>query len=167
MPDVYLRTPHLLDDQVVFVADDDVWRTPLDGGVATRLTSDRVPVSRPRLSPDGQHLAWASRRDGEPEVYVAPADGGAPQRLTWWGSPHTRLIGWSDASTVVAAAPSGQPFRTHAWAYGLPLTGEPPQRLPYGPIGGLARSTDGATVLQSVVLRDAPTWKRYRGGTAG
>jgi len=77
----YLRYPHLAADRIVFVADDDVWAVSPGGGRAERLTSDRAAVSRPKLSPDGTQLAWASRRDGNPEVYVAPVDGGAATRL--------------------------------------------------------------------------------------
>lgn len=166
MSDNYLRCPHIVGEQVTFVADDDIWTVEVDGGRATRLTSDRAPASRPRLSPDGAHVAWASRRDGEPEVYVVPLAGGSPTRLTWWGVAQTRVLGWTEGGDVVAATPSGQPFRTHSWAYTLPLSGQPGERLPYGPIGGLAYSAKGAVVVQSVVLRDPATWKRYRGGTA-
>ena len=167
MTDTYLRSPHLSGDRVVFVADDDVWSVSADGGTALRLTADRVPVARPRLSPDGSLVAWTSRREGEPEVFVAPTAGGSPQRLTWWGSAQTRLLGWAADGRVLAATPAGSPFRTHSWAYALPVNGDPVEQLPYGPIGGLALSPSGPTVLQSVILREAASWKRYRGGTAG
>ena len=157
----------MVGEQIVFVADDDVWVTPLSGGAASRLTSDRVPVARPRLSPDGKRVAWASRRDGAPEIYVVDVDGGAPARLTWWGSPQTRNLGWMSEGRIVATTPAGQAFRTHSWAYALPVSGEPGARLPYGPVGALAHSLTGPVVLQSVVLREPATWKRYRGGTAG
>ena len=166
MTQSYLRSPHLSGDTVVFVADDDVWSVPATGGSATRLTADAAPASRPRLSPDGSAVAWASRRDGTPEVYVVPTAGGAPRRLTWWGSAQTRVLGWADDVTVIASSTVGQPFRAHTWAHSLPTSGEPGTRLPYGPISGIARSTSGATVLQSTVLREPATWKRYRGGTA-
>lgn len=162
----YLRTPHLVGDTVVFIADDDVWSVPVSGGAATRLTSDRAPASRPRLSPDGTQVAWASRRDGMPEVYVTPVQGGSPLRLTHWGAATTRVLGWDAEHRVVAASATSQPFRTRCWAYALPTDGAPGQRLPYGPIGGLARSVSGAVAVQSVVLREPAAWKRYRGGTA-
>ena len=97
----YLRSPHTVGDAVVFVLDDDVWTVPLAGGVATRLTADHAPVSRPRLSPDGSRVAWASRRDGAPEVHVLEVAGGTPTRLTWWG-PATGGRG------------GGLPVRSHA-----------------------------------------------------
>lgn len=166
MTETFLRSPHLSGDTVVFVADDDVWLVGESGGIATRLTSDLAPASRPRLSPDGAMVAWASRRDGVPEVYVVPAAGGAPTRLTWWGSAQTRLLGWDGEGRVVAATTNGEGLRSRTWAHALSVSGGPGERLPYGPVAGIARSVTGAVVLQSVVFREPATWKRYRGGTA-
>jgi tricorn protease len=163
----YLRFPHVSGDHLVFVADDDVWRVGVDGGRAERLTSDRAPASRPKLSPDGALVAWASRRDGNPEVYVAPVAGGEATRLTYWNHLLTRVLGWTDDGRVVVSSPALQPFRSRSWAYALPVDGGPGERLPYGPINGVARRPDGATVLMSTVNREPATWKRYRGGTRG
>lgn len=161
----YLRYPQLSNDRIVFVADDDVWIVDADGGRAQRLTSDRVPASRPRLSPDGATVAWGSTRDGGTEVYAAPVAGGPAVRLTHWHHSSTHVLGWTADGRVVAASAVAQPFGTRSWAYALPLDGGPGERLPYGPVGGLARRPDGAVALQSAVLRDPATWKRYRGGT--
>ncbi|MCW2529812.1 MAG: peptidase [Pseudonocardiales bacterium] len=162
----YLRFPHVNGADVVFVADDDVWTVPTSGGRAVRLTSDRVPVARPKLSPDATLVAWTSRRDGAPEVHAMPLAGGTATRLTFWGTPGTRLLGWSDDANVVAASPTGQPFRTYSWAYELPIDGSPARRLPYGPIGGLAVHPAGPVVTQSMIFQEPANWKRYRGGTA-
>jgi tricorn protease len=164
----YLRFPHLsesADGRITFVADDDVWAVAAGGGRAERLTSDRAAASRPRLSPDGSLVAWASRRDGNPEVYVAPVAGGPATRLTYWNHVTTRVHGWAADGRVIASSAVQQPFRSRSWAYALPVEGGPGERLPYGPISGLARRPDGAVVLQSVVNREPATWKRYRGGT--
>ena len=161
----YLRYPQISGDRIVFVADDDVWSVDRDGGRAERLTADRVPASRPRLSPDGSRLAWASARDGNNEVYVTPVAGGEATRLTYWNHAGTRVLGWSADGRVIVSTPALQPFRTQSWAYALPIDGGPGERLPLGPIHGLARRPDGVTVLQSVVHREPATWKRYRGGT--
>src|SRR5689334_9076735 len=92
----YLRYPQLVGDTVVFVADDDVWLVPASGGTARRLTSDRAPVARPRLSADGTAVAWTSRRDGNPEVYWVPSPaarrsgspgGTRPRPGCWAGRP--------------------------------------------------------------------------------
>ena len=73
----YLRLPHLKDDLLCFVAEDDLWLAPLDGGGrAWRLTVDRTKLGHPRFSPDGRHIAYTSWRSLEPEVHLVPVDGG-------------------------------------------------------------------------------------------
>lgn len=59
-----------------------VWRADAATGVATALTNGESDEDQPRLSPDGKWLAWVSTRDGNPELYVARADGSGVSRLT-------------------------------------------------------------------------------------
>jgi tricorn protease len=53
-----------------------------DGGTARRLTSGPGYTSFSRFSPDGTQIAFSSEYDGNREVYVMPAEGGVPKRLT-------------------------------------------------------------------------------------
>ncbi|MFI9273769.1 PDZ domain-containing protein [Kitasatospora sp. NPDC052896] len=165
----YLRHPHLHGDLLAFVAEDDVWLAPLDGGRAWRVTADRFPVAHPRFSPDGRRLAWTSYRDGSAEVYTAPVDGGPAERLTHWGSGGQGLVrGWTPQGEPVAITSAGQATSRRTWAHAVPLDGGEPRRLPYGPVGGLAFEPDGDRVLLlSAFSREPAHWKRYRGGTAG
>jgi tricorn protease len=165
--DAYLRFPHLHDDLITFVAEDDVWLAPVDGGRAWRVTADQVGAERPRFSPDGATLAWTSWRDVEPEVHVAPVEGGPARRLTYWGDGMTAVIGWTPDGDVMARSCVGQPSIRHGWAYAVPLDGSPAGRLPFGPVGEVAFSGSGAILLGSVVTREPAHWKRYRGGTFG
>ena len=121
----YVRFPQIVGDRIVFVADDDVWVVGADGGRAEWLTSDRATALRPKLSSDGTQVAWASRRDGTPEVYVAPVDGGPARRLTFWNHLLTRPLGWTADGRVVVASPAQQAFRARAWAHALPADGGP------------------------------------------
>ena len=161
----YLRYPHLHDDLVTFVAADDVWLAPLDGGRAWRLTDDRSPVKNPRFSPDGSAVAWTSTRDGHSEAYVLDLEGGSPQRLTWWGSATTSVLGWTaDGRVLVASAAREANLRRQVvHAVGRDLSVE---RLALGPAAGVAVRGDGATVVSTVGSRTPAHWKRYRGGTA-
>ncbi|WP_405013380.1 PDZ domain-containing protein [Kitasatospora sp. NBC_01539] len=164
----YLRHPHLHGDLVAFVAEDDVWLAPLDGGRAWRLTADQTPASHPRFSPDGAHVAWTSTRDGAPEIHVAPAEGGPARRLTHWGSARTQLRGWTADGRPIAVTTAGQATLRRSWAFAIPLDGGEATRLPYGPVGGLALEPGGDRVLLlSAFSREPAHWKRYRGGTAG
>ena len=141
--DSYLRYPHVHADLVAFVAENDVWLAPLSGGRAWRVSADQVPVTRPRISPDGTLIAWTSTRDGAPEVHVAPLDGGQARRLTHWGSAQTLVLGWTPEGEVLALSSVGRMSRAHPWAHVVPLDGGPARQLPYGRVGGVALEPGG------------------------
>lgn len=163
----YLRLPAVAGDRLAFVADDDVWLGPLAGGTARRLTSEHAPISSLAIAADGSAAAFASRRDGEPDVFVVDAAGGGVRRLTWWGDPFTRVFGWDGPDHVLAVTAAGQPFRSRTWAYRIPLAGGPAERLPFGPVSTVRRHAGGAVVLGvNQSSRRGAGWKRYRGGTA-
>jgi tricorn protease len=183
----YLRFPHLHQDLVTFVSEDDVWLGPVEGGRAWRVSADQTPASHPRISSDGSLIAWNSTKDGQSEIYLAAADGGDQRRLTYWGDPNTRVTGWTPDGDVLAVSATGQPFGQNCWAYAIPAAaqdgrqdanGRAPaggpaaagapgaRRLPLGPLYDLAMRP-GAIALLHGLGRDPAAWKRYRGGTAG
>lgn len=164
----YLRYPHVQGELIAFTAEDDVWLAPLDGGRAWRVSADNRPVSQPRISPDGAHVAWTSTRDGAPEVHLAPVDGGPSKRLTYWGDARTSVRGWTPEGDVLVISTQGQVSLRRSWARAVPVDGGPARTLPYGPVGSLAYGPGGRVLLLSATMgREAATWKRYRGGTAG
>jgi tricorn protease len=165
--DAYLRYPHLHGDLITFVAEEDVWLAPVDGGRAWRVSADQVPVSNPRFSQDGAQLAWTSWRDVEPEVHVAPTEGGQSRRLTYWGSVRTTVTGWTPDGEVVAVSGVHQPQSRRTWAHAVPLDGTPPRRLPFGPVDSVSFGPDGAVLLGTRFSVEPAWWKRYRGGLAG
>ncbi|WP_026422780.1 S41 family peptidase [Actinokineospora inagensis] len=167
MTDAYLRFPHLHADLITFVAEDDVWLAPVDGGRAWRLSADQVPVANPRFSPDGALIAWTSDLDVEPEVRVAPVAGGPSERLTYWGSVDTAVAGWTADGRVTARSSVGRSSIRATWAYAVPLDGSPAEALPYGPLASLDLSPTGGVAVGSAISREPAWWKRYRGGTAG
>ena len=165
MTAAYLRFPHPHGELVAFTAENDVWLAPLDGGRAWRVSADGMPVTLPRISPDGTTVAWTSTRDGASEVYVAPVTGGAATRLTYWGA-RTRVRGWTPEGHVLAISSRGRASRDRTWAHAVPLDGGPATTLPYGIVGDVAHGPH--TVLLSATMSlEAAHWKRYRGGRAG
>jgi tricorn protease len=163
----YLRFPSIRGEVLAFVADDDVWLAPATGGTARRLTSDRAPASFTALSPGGEWVAYASRRDGHPEVFLASTVGEEVRRLTFFGDDGTHPIGWTPDGRVLLVSSAGEPFGSGTWGYSVAIDGTGLERLPYGPISGLSGGPGGAVVLgvNQSRLRGA-SWKRYRGGTA-
>ncbi|MGR4850753.1 S41 family peptidase [Streptomyces sp. LARHCF252] len=168
----YLRLPHLHDDLLCFVAEDDLWLAPLDApGRAWRLTVDRTKVGHPRFSPDGRHLAYTSWRTLVPEVHLAPVDGGPGRRLTHWGSADTRVCGWTPDGEILAVASHGEPFSFFTWGYKVPLDGTPGRKLPWGPVADIqVADLDGerkSLLLTGTPPHEPASWKRYRGGATG
>ncbi|GAB3190658.1 S41 family peptidase [Nesterenkonia suensis] len=162
----YLRQPHLRGDLVTFIAADDVWLAPTQGGRAWRLTRDGVTVRTPRISPGGSQVAFISTRDGHPEVYAATIDTGEVRRLTWWGASKAAIIGWAPDGRLLVATHAVESVIREQVVHAVSLDGGT-ERLRYGSAGGLAISTSGAVALTTPPTRPAGHWKRYRGGVAG
>ncbi len=161
----YLRYPHLSGDDLVFVADDDLWLVDVAGGRASRLTSEHQPVRQPRFSPDGTRIAYTRLVQGRPEVFVLDRETGEVTQLSAWGVQHTYVEGWLDDTHVLVASTYGQPFRVRMMLHSLDLGGQV-ELLPYGVAMSAAVKSDGATAVTTPYWRDLAMWKRYRGGTA-
>src|SRR5437867_6379628 len=169
-----LRFPALSKDSIAFVYGGDIWTVPRAGGTARQLTSDPGLEILPRYSPDGRWIAFTGEYDGNRDVYVIPAEGGEPRRLTFWtdtghpserAGPNNMVIGWTpDGKRVLFRS------RHQAWEdrsgrlYTVALGGVLPEPLPM-PEGGLAAfSPDGRRVVYNRIFTNFRTWKRYRGG---
>ncbi|GAA1490693.1 S41 family peptidase [Brachybacterium sacelli] len=162
----YLRHPDVRGDSVVFTAANDVWLAPLAGGRAWRLTDEGAPVAHPRFSPDGIHVAYTSRTSGGPEVWVIPVEGDtAPRRLTTWGKPSTKVVGWLPDGRVIASTSYGAPVARDAQLWAVDLDGHA-EVLPLGRSGEVAIHPSGTTVVATPTGRDQASWKHYQGGTA-
>jgi len=171
-----LRFPDVHGDRVVFTHAGDLWMSSTAGGRAWRLTAHPGVEVFARFSPDGEWIAFTGQYDGDEQVYVMPAAGGAPQQLTWypafgplaprWGYDHI-VYGWTpDGSKVL--------FRSlrDGWDIGdgrlftVGLDGGLPEALPMPVAGSGDLSPDGSRVVYSPLARDFRSWKRYEGGWA-
>src|SRR5947199_7458897 len=81
----YYRFPAISGNTIVFTAEGDLWRVPITGGVAQRLTSNAGEESHAAISPDGQTVAFSASYEGPTEVYTMPLGGGPPRRRTFEG----------------------------------------------------------------------------------
>ncbi len=172
-----LRFPTLHSGKVVFGYAGDLYTVGSTGGVARRLTSDVGYEMFPRFSPDGKWLAFTAQYDGNTEVYVMPADGGEPKRLTWTATlerdevsdrmgPNNIVMGWRDAETIVFRTRARQfnPFKGELWQ--VKVGGGSPEVLPVSRGGWCSFSPDGTQMIYNRMFREFRTWKRYRGGQA-
>ena len=82
--------------------DTDIYRVPMAGGEAVRLTTSPKPDTRPRFSPDGRQIAFLSGREGKKtQVFLLPAAGGEAVKLTDYKGGVSDLA-WSPDGTRLA-----------------------------------------------------------------
>ncbi|WP_410220384.1 S41 family peptidase [Pedobacter sp.] len=68
---------------IVFSYDGDIWKVPVKGGLASRITAMQGEEINPKISPDGKWLAFSSNQYGNFDVYVMPMGGGDIKQLTF------------------------------------------------------------------------------------
>lgn len=163
----YYRWPTIHENTVVFGCEDDLWCVPLAGGRAIRLTANLGQISCPRFSPDGKWIAYIGSDEGHQEVYVIPAAGGVPRRLTYFGVAVNRVVAWSpDSQSVICCSSARQPIRRMTELFEISVEGGEPKSLGYGMASQISYGPQGGTVIGRHTW-DPARWKRYKGGTKG
>src|SRR5262249_2928326 len=130
------------------------------------------------FSPDGKQVAFTGQYDGNTEIYVIPAEGGVPKRLTYTATlgrddvsdrmgPNNICLGWTPDGKHVGFRPRMHSFNDFIGAlYKVPAKGGLPEQLPLPRGGFCSFSPDGKKLAYNRVFREFRTWKRYRGGMA-
>jgi tricorn protease len=163
----YYRYPTIAQDRLVYVCEDDLWRVQADGGNAVRLTVSFGACSFPQLSPDGETIAFVSTDEGNPEIYVMPARGGEPRRLTFLGATLAWTTGWSpDGNEILFVANPNTWYEGETRPFSIAKDGGTPRELNLGHARALSFGSDGRLAIGRNVI-DPARWKRYRGGTSG
>jgi tricorn protease len=159
----YYRFPAIHGDVIVFAAEGDLWRVDLNGGAASRLTTHPGDETNAAFSPDGRHIAFSGTYEGPTDVYLMPAAGGLPRRLTYEGG--ARVVGWTPdgrvlySTTVHSTLPNAQLATLH------PETGNR-VALPLAQAAdGWFDGSGGSLYFTRFAAQSSQT-KRYRGGTA-
>ncbi len=173
-----LRFPTIHGNSIVFSHAGNLYTVASAGGLARRLTSHDGFEMFPRFSPDGKWLAFTGQYDGNTEVYLMPAEGGAPKRLTFTATlgrddvadrmgPNNIVIGWKHDSKTILFRSRMRTFNPFiGQLYTVTIDGGPPEQLPL-PRGGFGSySPDDSKLVYNRIFREFRTWKRYRGGMA-
>jgi tricorn protease len=167
MNEGYYRYPAVFGDRVVYVCEDDLWSVSVEGGDAVRLTVSFGACSFPRFSPDGASIAFISTDEGNPELYLMPARGGEPQRLTFLGATAASTNGWSDDGKEIffVANPTAW-YEAETRPFAIGRGGGRPRELNLGHARAVTFGSRGRLAIGRNAA-DPARWKRYRGGTAG
>ena len=171
-----LRFPATNGTDVVFSYAGDLYKAPLAGGEAQRLTSSDGYEMFARFSPDGSQIAFTGQYDGSTEVYLMSAEGGSPVRLTY--SPTNARDDLADRmgpnNVVMAWTPDGSGIvyrnRISDGFSGVLMTISPeggmPGQIPLPEGGFCCYSPDGSKLAYNRTFREFRTWKYYKGGMA-
>jgi tricorn protease len=173
-----LRFPTIHGDQIVFSYAGDLYTVSDQGGIARKLTSHQGYEMFPRFSNDGKWIAFTGQYDGNTEVYLIPAEGGVPCRLTYTATlgrddvsdrmgPNNIVMAWTGRDTRIV-------FRSRMHSYNpfngalfqVNTSGDMPEQIPVPRGGFCSFSPDGRKMAYNRIFREFRTWKRYRGGMA-
>jgi tricorn protease len=172
-----LRFPAVHGDQIVFSYAGDLFTAPTGGGTARRLTSDVGYEMFARFSPGGRSIAFTGQYDGNTEVYLMPAEGGVPERLTYTATlsrdyvwdrmgPNNLVMAWQDSNTIVYRSRQREANDFKGHLFKVSRTGGLSEQLPLPRGGFCSFSPDGKRMVYNRIHREFRTWKRYRGGQA-
>ena len=137
-----LRYPDIGKNEIVFVFANNLWVVSKTGGVARPLTSAAGAEVMPRFSPDGTRIAFVGNYDGNRDIYVMPAGGGEPKRVTH--HPAGEVVNeWTPDGDLLFTASGMEGIARAARLYRVKESGGLPQPLPvpYGTNGAI--SPDG------------------------
>ena len=105
-----VRYPHYHNGRIVFTYLGDLWTADENGQNIQRLTVNRARDVYGRFSPDGKWIAFSSERNGNLDVFLIPASGGAPKQLTSHSADDT-VLGWAaDSRSVMFSSNRGEDF---------------------------------------------------------
>jgi len=109
---------------IIYASDEqgsmDLWKKPLEGGRAVRLTQGAGHESHPDWSPDGRLIAFSSHGE-QPGLYIISADGGNPTAIAEFGANPS----WAPDSRRLIFDWKGDLFL-------IPEAGQEPQRIVSG-----------------------------------
>lgn len=171
-----LRFPTTNGSDIVFSYAGDLYKVPIGGGQAVRLTSHVGYEMFPKFSPDGKTVAFSGQYDGNTEVYTIPVTGGEPLRLTYTATnarddlgdrmgPNNIVMGWKpDGQEIVYRNRISGSFTGKLWL--VNKEGGLSNVIPLPEGGFCSYSPDGEQLAYNRVMREFRTWKYYEGGMA-
>ena len=171
-----MRFPDINKNLVAFVYAGDIWTVNSTGGDARRLTSHEGMELFPKISPDGNWIAFSAEYSGSRQVYIIPAEGGKSKQLTYYNSVGLMpprggfddvVLDWAPDSKNILIRANRTEFGERNGKYFLVnIEGglEKPLQIVNG--GFAALSPDAKKLVFTPVDREFRSWKRYKGGRA-
>lgn len=174
-----LRFPAIYDNTVVFTYAGNLYSADIADGKAFKLTNDPQGFEMfARFSPDGSQIAFTGQYDGNTEVYLMPAQGGEPKRLTYTATlsrddvsdrmgPNNVVMTWTpDGKNVLYRSRKESFDAFKGQLYSVSIDGGLSEKIPLSTGSWCSFSPDGNLMAVNRVFREFRTWKYYKGGMA-
>ena len=107
----------------------------------------------PTISPDGRWIAFAGNYDGNTDVYLMPAAGGEPKRLTWHPGADIPQGFSADGKRVLFTSGRADYSGRYTQLWSVPVEGGPETQLPIPNAAQAAYSPDGRFIAYNPIGR--------------
>jgi len=173
-----LRFPATHGNQVVFTYAGDLYTVATSGGIARKITNHDGFEMFARFSRDGEYIAFTGQYDGNTEVFLIPAGGGEPQRLTFTATltrddisdrmgPNNIVMAWKNKTSEIVFRSRMVSYNSfNGSLYTVSIDATLPEQIPVPRGGFCSFSPDDSKMAYNRIFREFRTWKRYRGGMA-
>ncbi len=167
---LWLRYPAISPDgkEIAFTYKGDIYKVPVGGGEAIRLTTNSAYDTNPVWSPDSRHIAFVSNRDNAGNnIYIMPAQGGAARKLTTHSSGERPYAFTRDGKQVVFRAHYQDPHTSALFptarlseVYAVPVAGGRPEQILSTPAEYISYSPDGTRFLYQNIKGFENEWRK-------
>lgn len=154
--------------EIAFTYKGDIWKVPVAGGTAMRLTSQPSYESEPVWSPDGKSIAFASDRTGGTDIYIMSSNGGSATRLTTNSAAETPEAFTPDGKYVLFSASIQDPaesalfpYRAMTELYRVPVAGGRVTQVLGTPAVQMTFLPDGASFIYEDVKGGEDKWRKH------
>jgi len=159
-----LRDPSISRTQIAFSYAGEIWIAQRDGSNPRPLTSGGGHERKPLFSPDGSQIAFTGTYGGTSGVYVVPAGGGEPRRLTYHPAD-IGVVGWMPDGKRIVFSSQRIAFSSRVvQLFTVPVEGGYASQLPLVRASEASISPDTRHVAYVPGILPPFAWKRYRGG---
>jgi tricorn protease len=138
--------------KVAFAYKGDIFTVGINGGQALQITSNEAYDSNPMWMPDGRSIVFNSDREGGNDIFITPAEGGIPKRLTDYPGKVGLMCVLSDGRILFRAAIGqdvkfgGFPGEAQLWQ--VDTNARRPELVTSLPISKMSVSSDGNVIYE-------------------
>lgn len=172
----WMRYPALSPDgsEIAFTFQGDIYKVPVSGGRAVRLTTNEAYDTMPMWAPDGKTLAFVSTRTyGSKDIYIMDANGGVARRVTTHSASETPAYFSPDGKYIYFiahiqddAASALFPMGRMSELYRVPVTGGRTELVLGTPLASPSLSQNGDFMLYEDEKSMENVWRKHQKSAA-